>query len=333
MAVDITAELAANDAAYTELEQKFAAAVAQFESVINDTGAGFDIDTWLTSVPTPSLSLQQIAEVVAPDLTPSIPTVPLPTLIKPETIMSLVAGGYDSAYLEEMEQQIRAITADVLDDVIPASLYDEYYKQDRANKARQTVDKVDEVLDAQAKRGFPILPMRAARLSADVVSAWQQDQFEQQDKVSWERLDLARKIHFASIAAGTDIEALRAKLIAQYASFYSDHNRTLVAYYEQLMAERLAEARLILDNIKAQFSKDKTNVELLEMENKAEVELPNEVYKRAVQRLELEFKVDEENVKRRQQAMGIIADTYAGWAVGLLGQSQSMAVGKHSVAS
>lgn len=331
MTVSVSAELTKNNAAYSDLQSKFESSISAFESISLDPGNGFDADYWINQLESPTFTTATVTQTTVPTTTVALPAVVPPEFVPPETIVALAAGGYDSAYLEEMEQTVRSLTADILATVIPLADYDAYFKIDRAAKARAIADEINATLEKHASRRFPAAPMVAIRDATSSVEKWQLTEYEYQNKTSQERVELAKKMYFASIENGINIEELRAKLIFQYAKFFSDHNRTLVAYYRQLMDEKLAEARLTLDNVNANLAKEKQNVELQQTDNEAELELPSEVLKRAFQRIELGFKIDEEMVERRRRCMQKVCETYAGWATGVLGQAQGMATARHNV--
>lgn len=332
MAVDVSSEIARNNAAYSDLQNKFESSVFWFESIALDPGNGFDVDYWLAQVETPTFDEAPVSGVTVTTRTVALPAVVPPEFVPPEDVYALALGSYDSEYLEAIEQEVRTLTADILDEVIPVSLYDAYFKVDRANKARAAADAINDIIEKHASRRFPIIPMVANQDAIEVVSKWQDGEYEHQDKTAKERVEIAKKMYFASIDKGISVEDLRSKLILQYARFFSDHNQTLVGYYQQLMNEKLSEARLVLENVNADLAKDLKNVELQSIDNRSEMELPKEVFQRALKRLELDFKIDEEKVERRRQCMQKICDTYAGWAVGVLGQAQGMATARHNVA-
>jgi hypothetical protein len=331
MASDITTEIAENEAAYSSLLSKLNQSLFFFENEFAAPMDGFDVATWLAAVPAPTLAAVEIPEVAAPNRTATAPVVVPPAFIPPETIRSLALAGYDSAYLEELEQSIRAQISGVLDAVIPIGMYDAYFKKDRAEKARLTADKVDAVTTVQSRRGFPVLPMAAMRQVAETVAEWQKGEYTEQDKVAAERLDLAHKAYILSLNKGVALEALRSRLMNQFVSFYTRHNQTLASYYRQLVQEKTETAKLALDNVNAEMKLAAMNVELQKADNQAELDLPQEIYRRALVRIEQETRLDLDRMTRHHNALKEVTSTYAGWAAGALGQSQSMKVARHTV--
>jgi hypothetical protein len=329
MASDITTEIAENEAAYSSLLSKLNQSLFFFENEFDAPMDGFDIATWLAAVPAPTLASVEVPEITAPNRTATVPIVVPPAFVPPETIRALALAGYDSAYLEDLEQELRSQITNVLDDVMPAGLYDSYFRQDRAEKARAVADKIDADLAAQSRRGFPSLPMQALRRMAEVVAEWQKGEYTAQDKASAERLDLAHKAYILSLNKGVDLEALRSRLMNQFVSFYTRHNQTLAAYYRQLVQEKTETAKLALDNANAEMKLAAMNVELQKADNQAELDLPQEIYRRALVRIEQETRLDLDRMTRHHNALKEVTSTYAGWAAGALGQSQSMKVARH----
>jgi hypothetical protein len=331
--MDIAALITSNAQAYTDLANKFSQAVSRFGNFDANAGPGLDIDAWLAALPAVDPQTVALPEIASPGTNASAPVVPGPSFVDFDPMQTFINDGYDSAYLEELEQKVRALTADVLAEVLPGGLADYYFRTSRAEKSRTVADKVTGVVAEHAKRGFPSMPMSAARGAAEVVEEWQRGEYAEQDKVAEARLDLARKIYFASIDRGVDIESLRSRVTTKFVNFYNDHNRVLVGYYRLLMDEKLAEAQLALENTKTALLQAERNVGLQRAENEAQIRNVMEVFQLAVKRLESGFTVDSEKIQRRAKALEKIAKTYAGWAVGVLGQSQSMGVSRHDVSS
>lgn len=329
MAVNISTEIALNVTEYNELEASFLSALNTFESASTAPGTGFNVEAWTGAIPDPTFTAASLPEVNAGI---TAPTIAAPALLAPSSVATLAAQGYDSAYLTAIADDITSILNGVIDEVLPVSLVEAYFRTDRASRARAAADKVDAVLDTQARRGFPSMTHTAARQVTEVLSEWQDGTFAVQDNAAVSRLDLAQKIHIAALSTGINLESLRARFIATLTRYYNDYNGQLVRTYKHLIDEKLGEGRVALNAATVALEKAAKGVELQSESNRAEIELPSEIFRRARVRIEQEFSIDAELVSRRKAALEKITATYGSWAIGTLGQAQSMAVGRHKVA-
>lgn len=333
MTIDLAAEQTRQNNLFNEVVAAFTAAREAFEDTVTNPGSGFDLEAWLNLLPTVSLRVATVSAISNPasyhgnDIDPNVTK---PTLITPSAITALSEGAYDSAYLEAMEQEIRTLTADIIIQVLPVSLRNAYFNRGNIQLARVLMDDIDSIKSAEGERGFPSAPMRLARLIGERTGQWQDKNYAKQNEVAKERLDLANKLYFESINSGIKIEDIRSRVILEYSKLYGRHNITLSGYYDQLVSEKTAEAKLALDNISSKLRQEQANVSMLQQDNTEEVELPETIYQRAIKRLDNEFLIDKELVERRQVAMKKIVDVYAGWMTATVGGLQTTITAKHN---
>jgi hypothetical protein len=320
--------------AFNKIIAKFEQSKIDFEETATNPGSGFDLDQWLNLLPSIGLRSASIDITADPSsyfANDTDPSVAPPELLTPEAISTLAEGAYDSAYLLSMENEIRALTADIIVAVLPAGLYDEYFRQGNLKRARDTRDDIDTIKERHGRRGWPSAPMTLAREVGDRVGKWQEDSYANQNTAATERLGLATELYFSSIKSGQQIEALRSRVILDYSKMYSNQNKVLVGYYDQLVAEKTAEAQLLLDNIRSDLNQAYANIDAIAQDNAEEVELPETIFRRALTRLDIEFDIDGELLDRKQGSMQYITNLYGTWLTAVVGTNQSTISAKHDV--
>ena len=330
----IKAEQAKQLAYYTDSVAEYEVSKTNFENTILNPGTGFDIEYWLGLLPPVGLIKTDLTDI--PDLVSYLandlaPDVVKPTLITPDDISLLATAGYDSQYLEDIEQEIRTITSDIITAVLPAGSYDDYYLVDSSRRARDASDAIDKAREKEEGRGFAVATMTLVREITEVVTKWQNDTYLSQNEVSKKILDRAIQTYFSSVNHGVDIEDIRSRVIMDYAKFYSDQNMVLASYYGQFVDEKIAAATLAYQNLKNALDQEISNVETAKNDNKEEVDLAISFFQSALDRLKQEATVDEELVKRRFMAMEKICEIYAGWMASSVGSLQSTTSPKYDI--